>query len=539
MIRKITKYLVFSFMLISTGSYAFDNTNILVEQAVNHIYMQRYQEAHRALKEAYEQSPRHPGVHFNLGRLFELTGNIGEALKEYGIAASLDTSMVAARRGMARCSVELKRQQAVIAQQNAAVRQTQAFSSTVPVNIPAQIPTQSQTQASTKVQAPVVNQKAEKTNPVYSATSDLKLPTLPAKVVKQASKITEEDKAEKLFNEGKNSEAKALLESILEKNQDSPKAHYLLGKVLSNDGELFPAISHLEEAVRVDEKYYDAYYMLGRNYSRVNLLEDSLRNYLIYYKARPQQQVAMEIGKVYETLGNTAMANSYYSKANNLNPGNVFVQQRINETAVNEAYETYLKANNAFQTNKFQEAYQLYNQAINTGNLSETALKDAKQKVEVARFRLMETVSKAAEYRKGWNSIQKNIGTTSLKYYQLNDASLKSSFADGVLVEWRAYVAKSFTQYGRDCLLMIKELDQDELDYLRYPENSFKLNKHYNNPGLFVLEAKKGELPSYAKPGNRIAFNGKTEFRYYDVLNEMGSTVRLPVMTFVTAIPIR
>ncbi len=526
MIRKLTQILAFSLILTSGTAYSFDNTNILVEQAVNHIYMQRYQEAHRTLKEAYEQSPRHPGVHFNLGRLFELTGNMGEALKEYSIAASLDTSMVAARRGIARCSVELKRQQAVLAQQNAAVKQTQSLSSTVPVNVP--VPKQ----------APVVKQTAEN-NPVYSATNDLKLPTLPAKVVKQASKITEEDKAEKLLNDGKTSEAKTLLEDILEKNQDSPKAHFLLGKLLSNNGELFPAISHLEEAVLVDEKYFDAYYLLGRNYSRVNLLEDSLRNYLIYYKANPQPQVAMEIGKVYETLGNTSMANNYYSKANNMNPGNVLVQKRVNETAVNNAYEIYLRANNAFQTKNFQEAYKLYNQALNSGNLSETATKDAKQKVEVARFRLMETVQKEAEYRQGWNNIQKNIATTSLKFYQLNDASLKSSFADGVLIEWRAYIAKRFTQYGRDCLLMIKELDKDELEIMRYSENNYRLNKHYNNPGLFVLEAKKGELPSYAKPGSRIAFNAKTEFLYYNVLNDMGSTVKLPVMTFVTAIPIR
>ncbi|MDN5279833.1 MAG: hypothetical protein PWR01_3798, partial [Clostridiales bacterium] len=88
---------------------AFDNTNILVEEAVNHIYQQRYKQAHQALKNAYEQSPRHPGVHFNLGRLFELTGNFSEALKEYRLAAGLDTSMVAARRGIARCVVELKR----------------------------------------------------------------------------------------------------------------------------------------------------------------------------------------------------------------------------------------------------------------------------------------------------------------------------------------------------------------------------------------------------------------------------------------------
>ena len=110
--NKFANSLVLSTLIMASPivfAEGFDNTNILVEQAVNHIYNQRYKQAHSTLKEAYEQSPRHPGVHFNLGRLFELTGNFEEALKEYRLAASLDQSMIAAKRGMARCSVELKK----------------------------------------------------------------------------------------------------------------------------------------------------------------------------------------------------------------------------------------------------------------------------------------------------------------------------------------------------------------------------------------------------------------------------------------------
>ena len=102
MIRKIRCVLICSIIFATSASFAFDNTNILVEEAVSHLYRQRYQEAHKALKEAYEKSPRHPGVHYNLGRLFEATGNFSEALKEYSLAASLDTTMVAARRGIGR-----------------------------------------------------------------------------------------------------------------------------------------------------------------------------------------------------------------------------------------------------------------------------------------------------------------------------------------------------------------------------------------------------------------------------------------------------
>ncbi|HNW35232.1 MAG TPA: tetratricopeptide repeat protein, partial [Candidatus Ozemobacteraceae bacterium] len=104
------KWLAIAFLGTTLPAFAqFDDTNILVEEAVNHIYQQRYKQAHQALQRAYEKSPRHPGVHFNLARVFELTGNFQEALKEYQLAAVLDPSMVAARRGIARCTVEMKR----------------------------------------------------------------------------------------------------------------------------------------------------------------------------------------------------------------------------------------------------------------------------------------------------------------------------------------------------------------------------------------------------------------------------------------------
>ncbi|MFA6749664.1 MAG: tetratricopeptide repeat protein [Candidatus Riflebacteria bacterium] len=526
--KKIIGFLILSFIAAGATSYAFDNTNILVEQAVNHIYQQRYHDAHRVLKEAYEKSPRHPGVHFNLGRLFEQTGNFEEALKEYRIAASLDTSMVAARRGIARCAVELKR-----------IRAEEMAKSPKPVPgqvfYPAQtqVSPQPQVQSQPQVQyspAPIVSQ-------IYTSTNELKLPTLPARVIQTVSKITGEDKAEGLLNSGKTAEAKKLLDEVLDKNPDSPKGHFLMGKILSNEGNLFPAISHLEETLRVDEKFYDAYYLLGRNYSRVNLLEDSLKNYITYYSIRPQATVALEIGRVYETMGNSVLANEYYAKANAMNPGNPNLQMRMTETAGNLANDLYLRASHAFSVNQFKEAYNLFAQAIDTGNLSDGAKRDAVRKLEIARFRLMEEVQRTAAAREGFAATQKNFAATSLKYYQLADAGLRTSFAEGATVEWRGYVAKKFVRYGRDVLLMIKELDRDELDYMSYPENSYKLNKHYNNRPIFLLEAQKGGFPNFVRPGRMITFNGKTEWKYYDILNEMSSPVRVPVFEFIAAYP--
>lgn len=510
---------------MATTLLAFDNTNILVEQAVNHIYQQRYLDAHRVLKAAYERSPRHPGVHFNLGRLFEQTGNFEEALKEYSLAASLDNAMVAARRGIARCTVELKRLQA-----------ERPVSPMVSTQEPRQQGTAVGTQgAPTTFQkinepvAPVVTQ-------IYTSTNELQLPDLPARVVKAASKVTEEDKAEQLLNGGKTAEARLLLDKILEKNPDSPKGHYLMGKAMMEAGSMFPAISHLEEALRVDERFYEAYYLLGQSYGKVNLLEDALKNFLAYYAVRPQGGVATEIGRVYEAMGNSSKANEFYGRANAMNPGNAGLQMRMSETAGNLANELYLRGNHAFSMNQFREAYDLLRQALDTGSLADGAQRDAQQKLEMARFRLMEQVQRTAAARAGYTQTQRNYGVGTLKYYQLSDAGLRSSWSHGLMLEWRGYVVRRFKKYGREMVLMIKELDRDEMDVMNFPENSYKLNKHYNNQPLFILEAKDG-FPSFVRAGRMLTFNGKLEWQYYDILNDVSSNVTLPVIEYVSGYP--
>jgi tetratricopeptide (TPR) repeat protein len=349
---------------------AFDNTNILVEQAVNHIYQKRYLQAHQTLKEAYEQSPRHPGVHFNLGRLFELTGNYNEALKEFRLAASLDTSMVAARRGIARVQVELKRHKAQKLQQAATQAQQQRPQQTqVQTQTPGRIIRQTPTQTSPATQPAPPNVEIQ-------STQNLRLPPLPAAAARKAATPYGESQAERLLEDGKTDAAIKDLEEILNKNPDSPKAHFLLGKALSMKGDLFPSIKHLEETLRVDETFYDAYLLLGRNYARVNLLEDAIKNYQLYYGVRPQASVALEIARIYESMGHPAKAREYYSRANAMNPGNPNLQMRLNESGSNLANELYLRANHAFSVENFAEAVSLFSQAIETGGLAESARRD-------------------------------------------------------------------------------------------------------------------------------------------------------------------
>lgn len=550
------------------GLLAFDNTNILVEEAVNHIYQQRYKQAHQTLKEAYEQSPRHPGVHFNLGRLFELTGNFDEALKEYRLAASLDTSMVAARRGIARCTVELKRSQATMPQeyepapvvQSQARAQSQVMQAPMPDYEPEIMPTAQRpiNQARVITQTPTVQQNARVRTPVYSqpttpalpalppintqpspayTSRDLKLPPLPVKITNQAAKPAGEARAETLLDSGKKDEAMQLLQSILEKNPDSPRAHFLMGKALSLDGDLFASIKHLEEATRVDEKFYDAYFLLGRNYARVNLLEDALRNYQFYYAVKPQASVAIEIARIYETMGKPSQAKDYYSRANAMNPGNPNLQMRMTEVAGNLANDLYLRGNHAFTMNNFEEAANLFSQALETGNLQEGPRRDAVRKLEVTRFKIREAEERLRPAREGLAMIRKNYATTDLKYYQLTDVGFKTSFTGPITVEWRGYIAKKINRHGREFLLMIKELDRDELDFMNRDRNDYRLNSHYNSQPLFLLGTRKGGFPAFIKEGKLITFNGTTDWKFYEVINELGQTVKLPALDFLSATP--
>ncbi len=562
------KTLLMSAVVTLAGSpvlVAFDNTNILVEEAVNHIYQQRYKQAHQTLKEAYEQSPRHPGVHFNLGRLFELTGNFAEALKEYRLAASLDTSMVAARRGIARCSVELKRDQATMPEDDlpAPVIQSQIVRSpviqspgsyfepeTMPTNPPlvkrARVITQAQpVQQPVRPRTPVVRQPAVKTlpalppintqpMPAYSS-SDLKLPPLPARVTTQAARPAGEARAESLLDAGKTDEAMQVLQGILEKNPDSPRAHFLMGKAMSLDGDLFASIKHLEEAIRVDDKFYDAYFLLGRNYARVNLLDDALRNYQIYYAVKPQATVAIEIARIYETMGRPAEAKDYYSRANAMNPGNSNLQMRMTEVSGSLANDLYLRGNHAFTTNNFDEAANLFGQALETNNLQEGSRRDAVRKLEVARFKIRENSESLRPAREGLVNIRKNYATTDLKYYQLTDVGFKTRFTGPITVEWRGYIARKLNRHGRDFLVMIKELDRDELDYMGRDRNDYRLNSHYNNQPLFLLATRKGGFPAFIKEGKLITFNGSTDWKFYEVANELGQMVKLPTFDFLSA----
>jgi len=548
---------------------AFDNTNVLVESAVNNIYQKRYKEAHKQLSEAYEQSPRHPGVHFNLGRLFELTGNYAEAVKEYQLAAVLDPSMIAARRGIARCTVDLKRQRSE--EQNAvgmqvldqAARDRASRQSPAPVvtndMVRPELPTQIQEPAPPIISRPV--QRPTVARPVQSAqqsqqlvslpamprspelptVENLRVPPLPRQVtqkMRERPSSPTEDRVEGLLEEGKFQKALEIVQPMLETDQDNPRLHYLQGKAFSLKGDLFAAIKNLEEAIRVDEHFHAAYFLLAQNYARVNLLDDAMKNYQIYFKVKPQASVAVEMARIYERMGKSELAREFYAKANAMNPGNPTLQSRVANLEGEAANDLYLRANHAFTLNDFAGALTLYQQALNLKGLDETYRRDAERKVEMARLRAREEAQKQAPANEGFTTTRHIYGTSNLNWNQLANVQFQTNFTEPVTVEWRGFIAKTTKRYGRDMLVMIKELSQGELDDFGRDRNDFRLNPNFNNQPVFLLVAPNGTtFPPFARPGTMITFSGQTEWRKYDVPNDLGQMVKLPALDFISAHP--
>ncbi|NLI79163.1 MAG: tetratricopeptide repeat protein [Candidatus Riflebacteria bacterium] len=540
----------------------FDNTNILVEEAVNHIYQQRFKQAHALLKQAYDQSPRHPGVHFNLGRLFEMTGNFSEACKEYQMAAVLDPSNVAARRGLARCSVELKRtrgaEQArvldVAAQEITATRGTSPVPARPVVARPPAAPPPAPVISQGRVAAvslprplpdiddapstPAIDLPAMPPSSQLPAAASL--PPMPQAVRERMRDIPydeEESRAEGLIEKGSYAQAFELLDRLSTNNPDNPRVLFLLGKLFSLKGEMFNGIKYLEEAVKVDERMYHAYYLLAQDYSRVNLLDDAIRNYLVYFGVKPQAGVAVEIARVYERMGRQAEAREFYAKANAMNPGNPNLQAHLTQSENDVANDLYLRANHAFTTNDFAGAATLFEQALSSRGLDGTYRRDAERKVQAAKLRARVQSEEARPAAEGFRQTRATYGTVNLLYPQLADITFKTKFTGPVVAEWRAYVARKFTRYGQDFLVMIKDLTRDEQDMMGKEQADFRLNPNFTNQPVFLLTAPRGAFPPFADKGKFLTFTGRTEWRFYDVINDLGQSMKLPAFEYMSAHP--
>ncbi len=371
-------------------------------------------------------------------------------------------------------------------------------------------------------------------------TESLRVPPLPpqaAQKAKESLKTGAESRAEEFIERGRYQQAIDLLESLLENDADNPRLHYLVGKAYSLKGDLFAAIKHLEEAIRVDEHFHAAYYLLAQDYSKVNLLDEALKNYQTYFAVKPQAGVAVEIARIYERMGRADLAREYYAKANSMNPGNPNLQNRLDQASTDVANDLYLRASQAFTMEDFAGAATLYEQALAGSGLSSTYKNDARRKLEISRVRAAEAAELAKPVQEGFAATRKIYGTSNLTYRQLADIKFKTRFTGPVTIEWRGYVARTFSRYGLDFLLMIKELGQEELDSMGRDRNDYRLSPGFNNQPVFLVSASKGGLPPFAKQGTVITVTGSTDWKTYRVINDLGQGIDLPAITYLAAHP--
>ena len=86
--------------------------------------------------------------------------------------------------------------------------------------------------------------------------------------------------------------AEALLQDGPRLRPGSASTLYALGSLLLRVGETSSAIAHLEQAVRADPKYHDAWYVLGTAYEKANEAEQAKRCYWKQLDRTPGHQAA-------------------------------------------------------------------------------------------------------------------------------------------------------------------------------------------------------------------------------------------------------
>ena len=98
--------------------------------------------------------------------------------------------------------------------------------------------------------------------------------------------------AETLLTSGKSAESQDLYETILQKHPDSPWAHYGLGRVMSGQKQLAPAIDHFRKACEITPKFGAAHYALALAFRDVDDKTNAQEHLALYQKdklARPHQ----------------------------------------------------------------------------------------------------------------------------------------------------------------------------------------------------------------------------------------------------------
>lgn len=175
------------------------------------------------------------------------------------------------------------------------------------------------------------------------------------------------NKTVSLCEKGKYSEAKPILNKLLEKNPTNSEYHRIMGQILSDEGQQDEAIDHLIDALRWDSKNNWALLMLGNIFAKFkNDIETAMKYYDQALLVNPDDHITINnIGANLMQQGNLKEAKKYFSKAikiNNKYPNTHFALGMIAEME-NDLSAAFVSTSQALKLSNRKD--ELYKNAVN------------------------------------------------------------------------------------------------------------------------------------------------------------------------------
>jgi tetratricopeptide (TPR) repeat protein len=125
-----------------------------------------------------------------------------------------------------------------------------------------------------------------------------------------------------LQDAGRNAEAGARFEQVLQIKPDDAQAHNNLGIMLVRAGRVQEGMAHIERAVQVSPGYAEAYYNLGLALVRAGKPEDAIRNYERALQIDPESAETHDrLAEALAETGRMQAAIPHWKRALQLNPG--------------------------------------------------------------------------------------------------------------------------------------------------------------------------------------------------------------------------
>ena len=222
------------------------------------------------------------------------------------------------------------------------------------------------------------------------------------------SQETDYRKTVVLCEKGKYSEAKKILQDLIQKNPTNSEYHRIMGQILSDEGDQEEAINYLIDALRWDSKNGWALVMMGNIFAKFkNDLPTAMKYYDQALVANPNDNIAINnIGGNLLQKGKLEEAKKYFWEAlkiNNEYPNTHFALGMIAEiendlhSAFYSTIQAIKRCNNkdALYQNCFQQAFELSRKIIAT-KTGKKIFREYRHKLEFACEKEIEIIEDVA-----------------------------------------------------------------------------------------------------------------------------------------------